>query len=152
MGSNLNRKQCITGKPKKKGPPLPNKIEIEPTPQPMTTPEHIDTKTTIKIGGDQTIEIEPDNLETVAELGRGAYGIVEKVKHKPTGFEMAVKVLLFDIHLITIKFNGFPFFKRISATIVQEQKRLLMDMNVLVNAKGCPNIVLDISLYDFISI
>lgn len=106
----------------------------------MTTPQDIDTKTTIKIG-DQTIEIEPANLETVQELGRGAYGIVEKVKHIPTGLEMAVKVRLvnqFDSELNN--FNSIVV-QRISATIVQEQKRLLMDMNVLVNAMGCPNIV-----------
>lgn len=61
----------------------------------MQTPQNIDKKTSIKIG-DQTIDIEPDNLETVAELGRGAYGIVEKVRHMPTGMEMAVKVLDMD--------------------------------------------------------
>lgn len=93
---------------------------VEDTPKPIPVPQNLDKKTSIQIG-EQTIDIEADNLETVVELGRGAYGIVEKVRHKPTGLEMAVK--------------------RISATIVQEQKRLLMDMNVLVNSVGCPNIV-----------
>ncbi|CAG2114458.1 unnamed protein product [Medioppia subpectinata] len=104
---------------KSRRPPKFN-MTAEAPPQPPSTPENLDKKTTIQIGG-QTIDIEADNLETMVELGRGAYGIVERVKHKTTGFEMAVK--------------------RISANIVQEQKRLLMDMNVLVNSSGCPNIV-----------
>jgi len=57
----------------------------------MATPENLDKKTSIT-HGEKTIEIEPDNIETICELGRGAYGIVEKVKHKPSGLVMAVKV------------------------------------------------------------
>jgi len=102
-------------------PRLPQfNIPVESTPPPPPPPDNLDTRTTIHIG-DQTIDIDADNLETVVELGRGAYGIVEKVRHRATGLEMAVK--------------------RISQNIVQEQKRLLMDMDVLVNSSGCPNIV-----------
>lgn len=37
-------------------------------------------------------EVEADDLETLGLLGQGAYGIVEKMKHKNTGTIMAVKV------------------------------------------------------------
>lgn len=33
-----------------------------------------------------------DDLEQIAELGRGAYGVVDKMKHVPSGVIMAVKV------------------------------------------------------------
>jgi len=64
----------------------------------------LDVKTSITCGG-LTIEIDANNLETICELGRGAYGIVEKVRHKPSGLEMAVKVFLFDC--IKIKFSNY---------------------------------------------
>ncbi|XP_054159180.1 dual specificity mitogen-activated protein kinase kinase 6-like [Oppia nitens] len=103
-----------------KRPPRLGPINDSPPP-PVTPPDNLDNKTTIHIN-DKDIDIDPEiNIETLQELGRGAYGIVERVRHKPTGFEMAVK--------------------RISQNIVQEQRRLLMDMNVLVNSAGCPNIV-----------
>jgi serine/threonine protein kinase len=56
----------------------------------------------------------------IRELGRGAYGIVEHVKHIGSGLEMAVK--------------------RITA-VSQEQKRLLMDMDVLMKGMACASIV-----------
>ena len=33
------------------------------------------------------------DLRTVKELGRGAYGVVEKMVHAPSGTEIAVKVM-----------------------------------------------------------
>lgn len=33
-----------------------------------------------------------DDLEQIAELGRGAYGVVDKMRHVPSGLIMAVKV------------------------------------------------------------
>lgn len=33
-----------------------------------------------------------DDLEPIVELGRGAYGVVEKMRHVPSGQIMAVKV------------------------------------------------------------
>lgn len=35
-------------------------------------------------------------METLKELGRGAYGIVEQMRHKPTGTLMAVKRITFS--------------------------------------------------------
>lgn len=33
-----------------------------------------------------------DDLEQICELGRGAYGVVDKMRHVPSGLIMAVKV------------------------------------------------------------
>ena len=40
----------------------------------------------------QTFECSSDDLLEEVELGRGAYGAVYRMKHKPTGTVMAVKV------------------------------------------------------------
>ena len=42
----------------------------------------------------QNFEVKADDLEPIAELGRGAYGVVEKMRHVPSGQIMAVKVAL----------------------------------------------------------
>jgi hypothetical protein len=51
----------------------------------------LDKRTTITIG-EKTFEVEADDLEKICDLGRGAYGIVEKMRHIPSGTIMAVKV------------------------------------------------------------
>lgn len=56
-----------------------------------TPPRNLDKRTTITIG-DKTFVVEADDLETICILGRGAYGIVDKVRHKQSGTIMAVKV------------------------------------------------------------
>lgn len=112
----------------------------------VTAPPNLDKKTIITVG-ETKIEVEPNDLEVkqqlksfrpmqlqwmmvniwidtrvqvIRELGRGAYGIVEHVKHVGSGLEMAVK--------------------RITA-VSQEQKRLLMDMDVLMQGMACASIV-----------
>lgn len=40
----------------------------------------------------QNFEVKADDLEQIEELGRGAYGVVEKMRHVPSGVIMAVKV------------------------------------------------------------
>jgi len=67
--------------PKFKGPKLP-KIPICTTPEPApVVPVDLDKHTTITIEN-ETFHIEADDLEVICELGRGAYGVVEKMKHK----------------------------------------------------------------------
>lgn len=51
----------------------------------------LDSKTTINIDG-RTFEVAADDLEVIAPLGRGAYGVVEKMRHRPSDTELAVKV------------------------------------------------------------
>lgn len=40
----------------------------------------------------QNFEVKADDLERIGELGRGAYGVVDKMRHVPSGIIMAVKV------------------------------------------------------------
>lgn len=54
-------------------------------------PRNLDKRTTITIG-DQTTTVEASDLQKICDLGRGAYGIVEKMRHIPSGTIMAVKV------------------------------------------------------------
>lgn len=55
-----------------------------------TPPRNLDSSATITIG-DRTFVVEADNLEKICDLGRGAYGIVEKMRHRETNTVMAVK-------------------------------------------------------------
>ena len=66
-------------------------------------PRNLDRKTTITIR-DETFIVEADDLEKICDLGRGAYGIVEKMRHIPSGTIMAVKV-----RAIVLVFNAYFF-------------------------------------------
>lgn len=55
-----------------------------------SAPRNLDKSTTITIDGRSFI-VEADDLEKICDLGRGAYGIVEKMRHRQTGTVMAVK-------------------------------------------------------------
>lgn len=57
-----------------------------------TPPRNLDKRTTITIG-DKTFEVDADDLEMICTLGRGAYGVVDKMKHKQSDTVMAVKVI-----------------------------------------------------------
>ncbi|XP_075755810.1 dual specificity mitogen-activated protein kinase kinase 3 isoform X2 [Pelodiscus sinensis] len=96
------------------------KITCVPIKQPVvnpTPPRNLDSRTFITIG-DKNFEVEADDLVTISELGRGAYGVVEKVRHAQSGTIMAVK--------------------RIRATVnTQEQKRLLMDLDISMRTVDC---------------
>lgn len=106
-------------KGKKRNPGL--KIPKEAFEQPQTSstpPRDLDSKACISIGN-QNFEVKADDLEPIMELGRGAYGVVEKMRHVPSGQIMAVK--------------------RIRATVnSQEQKRLLMDLDISMRTVDCP--------------
>lgn len=41
---------------------------------------------------EQNFEVKADDLEQICELGRGAYGVVDQMRHVPSGLIMAVKV------------------------------------------------------------
>uniref|UniRef100_A0A8C6WDH0 mitogen-activated protein kinase kinase n=1 Tax=Nannospalax galili TaxID=1026970 RepID=A0A8C6WDH0_NANGA len=93
-------------KDKKRNPGL--KIPKETFEQPQTSstpPRDLDSKACISIGN-QNFEVKADDLEPILELGRGAYGVVEKMRHAPSGQITVVK------------------------RIRQEQKRLLTDLDV----------------------
>uniref|UniRef100_A0A8C7JCH5 mitogen-activated protein kinase kinase n=1 Tax=Oncorhynchus kisutch TaxID=8019 RepID=A0A8C7JCH5_ONCKI len=66
----------------------------------------------------QNFVMKADDLEQIGELGRGAYGVVDKMRHVPSGLIMAVK--------------------RIRATVnTLEQKRLLMDLDISMRTVDC---------------
>lgn len=89
----------------------------EPSPSP-TVPMNLDSKTTITVDGKQ-YHVDGSELENIETLGRGQYGVVEKVRHKESGIVMAVK-------LIRCTMN------------IKEQKRLNMDLEINMKTRDCP--------------
>lgn len=114
----------------------------------------------------KNFEVEADDLVTISELGRGAYGVVEKVRHAQSGTIMAVKVSrvlpcqgalghrtpgkLPEGGVGAEDGGGLPpavwpltcvrpsHWQRIRATVnSQEQKRLLMDLDVNMRTVDC---------------
>uniref|UniRef100_A0A8C7UTJ5 mitogen-activated protein kinase kinase n=1 Tax=Oncorhynchus mykiss TaxID=8022 RepID=A0A8C7UTJ5_ONCMY len=78
---------------------------------------YLDSKACVTIG-EKNFVVKADDLEQIGELGRGAYGVVDKMRHMPSGLIMAVK--------------------RIRATVnTQEQKRLLMDLDISMRTVDC---------------
>lgn len=102
---------------KRKRPPGLN-INPPPVPQPAVPPRDLDSKATIRIG-DREFECEGNDLELISVLGRGAYGVVDKMRHRLTDTILAVK-------RITVTVNSL------------EQKRLLMDLDVSMRSGSCP--------------
>ncbi|XP_075973228.1 dual specificity mitogen-activated protein kinase kinase lic isoform X2 [Anticarsia gemmatalis] len=88
--------------------------------QVVKPPGNLDKQTTITVD-DKTFTVHADDLVKICDLGRGAYGIVEKMKHIPSNTTMAVK-------RITASFNSQSL----------ELKRLLMDLDVSMRASACP--------------
>ena len=115
----------------------------------------------------QSFECNVDDLENdgdYAELGRGQYGSVYRMRHKPTNTIMAVKVTIpvvlcvlggarlhlgggggggARLHLTVSNTHTFitnvVYRQRIRATIDKNaRKSLLMDLKVCMKATGCP--------------
>ncbi|XP_068192746.1 dual specificity mitogen-activated protein kinase kinase 6-like [Antennarius striatus] len=103
---------------KKKNPGLKLAKEVFAQPPPAAAPPRdLDSKACVTIG-EQNFVVKADDLEQIEELGRGAYGVVDKMKHVPSGVIMAVK--------------------RIRATVnTLEQKRLLMDLDISMRTVDC---------------
>ncbi|KAM7371920.1 hypothetical protein PAMP_009120 [Pampus punctatissimus] len=102
---------------KKKNPGLKLAKEVFAQPAAAAPPRDLDCKACVTIG-DQNFVVKADDLEQIAELGRGAYGVVHKMIHVPSGVIMAVK--------------------RIRATVnTLEQKRLLMDLDISMRTVDC---------------
>ena len=57
----------------------------------FSPPRDLDSKATIRID-EREFEVEANDLEHICVLGRGAYGVVEKVRHRHTKTILAVKV------------------------------------------------------------
>uniref|UniRef100_A0A8K9USG3 mitogen-activated protein kinase kinase n=1 Tax=Oncorhynchus mykiss TaxID=8022 RepID=A0A8K9USG3_ONCMY len=83
----------------------------------LSPPRDLDSKACVTIG-EKNFVMKADDLEQIGELGRGAYGVVDKMRHVPSGLIMAVK--------------------RIRATVnTLEQKRLLMDLDISMRTVDC---------------
>lgn len=88
-----------------------------------TPPRNLDSRATITIG-DRTFVVEADNLEKICDLGRGAYGIVEKMRHRETGTVMAVKRIASTIN--TQEQVNFAYFYRLLEQV--DRVRSVIDM------------------------
>ncbi|XP_006814685.1 dual specificity mitogen-activated protein kinase kinase 6-like [Saccoglossus kowalevskii] len=104
---------------RKKPPRFRGELKFQPPVSPPT-PENLpaDNKASITVEGKNFL-VRADDLKPICELGRGAYGVVEKVKHEQSGTVMAVK--------------------RIRAQVnSKEDKRIVMDMDVAMRSSLCP--------------
>jgi len=104
-----------------KGPRGP-KLNIPQAPKPDTSELRqrfgLSDQTTLTING-KDYPCTTNQLERVAELGRGAYGVVDQMKHNESGIEMAVK--------------------RIRHTVnTTEQQRMLMDLDISMRSSDFP--------------
>ncbi|GMR62976.1 hypothetical protein PMAYCL1PPCAC_33171, partial [Pristionchus mayeri] len=99
----------------------PGKIAMPPAEEVPTL--DLDDKCTIRLNDeDPEFEIKATELVKIAELGRGAYGVVESMIHQPTGVIMAVK--------------------RINSEVNDEsQKRMLVELHACMKSDCCPQMV-----------
>ncbi|XP_048846512.1 dual specificity mitogen-activated protein kinase kinase 6-like isoform X3 [Brienomyrus brachyistius] len=139
---------------RRKNPRLKISKEVfDQPPLAASPPRDLDSKACVTIG-DKNFVVKADDLEWICELGRGAYGVVDKMRHVPSGLIMAVKdctavcgdlgrpVKLWEFHSnLTTGASPIlhaPFFQRIRATVnTQEQKRLLMDLDISMRTVDC---------------
>lgn len=106
------------GRPKRKGPDLKFSFTETQPAQPVGPPRNLDSRTTITMDGKE-VDVSADDLELLKELGRGAYGVVEMMRHRPSDTIMAVK--------------------RITSTVdSRERQYLLMDLDVSMRSGACP--------------
>merc|ERR1719209_1082374 len=68
---------------------------------------------------EQIVEIDADDLEKIEELGRGAYGGVDKMRHKQTGAVLAVKRIRWTDNDV-------------------EKRRTMTDLDVSMRSSDCP--------------
>lgn len=93
-------------------------------PKPESAPNlDLDDKCMMKFDDQGSeIEVRAQDLEKIEELGRGAYGVVEKMRHRETNIIMAVK--------------------RIHSSINDEsQKRMLVELQACMKSDCCPQMV-----------
>lgn len=93
------------------------KIENNPSPE-IIAPPNIHTTTFVEIDAQTIFELDGNDLQSIGSLGRGAYGDVEKMLHRPTNITMAVKRIPYTPNS-------------------EEQKRLLMDLDVNMRTGKC---------------
>ncbi|XP_038066025.1 dual specificity mitogen-activated protein kinase kinase 6-like [Patiria miniata] len=82
-------------------------------------PGNLDNQATLSISGKGNFVVRAEDLTDIAELGKGAYGVVSKVVHTPSSTTMAVKRIRAQVNKL-------------------EDKRILMDMDVSMRSSDCP--------------
>lgn len=87
------------------------------------TNHQLDSTVTVNVGDRKNVLISPDSLTVVQQLGRGQYGIVEKVLHHGSESQFAVKRVA------------------LGPGDNDEHTRLLMDVDILVKGTKCKNII-----------
>lgn len=106
------------GNEKKKRPKLPPVVIGKEKETAPNAPKGLSDNATLTVNG-QDYHCNTNDLVQLSELGRGAYGVVDRMCHKPTNIEMAVKRIRYT-------FN------------TQEQHRLLMDLDVSMRLSDYP--------------
>ncbi|XP_072167748.1 dual specificity mitogen-activated protein kinase kinase 6-like [Diadema setosum] len=86
-------------------------------PEVKKPPVGLDNKGTLTVSGHE-FEVHARDMVVLEMLGRGAYGIVEKVSHTPSQVVMAVKKMRAQVNST-------------------EDKRILMDMDVAMRSSDC---------------
>uniref|UniRef100_A0A183V753 mitogen-activated protein kinase kinase n=1 Tax=Toxocara canis TaxID=6265 RepID=A0A183V753_TOXCA len=112
VAASSERGVCRTGK---------GKLGRLTMPKPESPPNlDLDDKCMMKFDDQgNEIEVRAQDLEKLEELGRGAYGVVEKMRHRETNIIMAVK--------------------RIHSSINDEsQKRMLIELQACMKSDCCP--------------
>ncbi|CAD6191087.1 unnamed protein product [Caenorhabditis auriculariae] len=102
---------------------LPGGVKLQ-MPNPLETPTmNLDDRCKIKLTNEaDEIDICATDLMVIEELGKGGYGIVEKMEHKQSGIIMAVK--------------------RIKSSINdQSQKQMLTELEACKRSDCCPQMV-----------
>ncbi|XP_039263192.2 dual specificity mitogen-activated protein kinase kinase 4-like [Styela clava] len=95
---------------------------VRPPVQPILTPENLSSIGKLIIGPSQVYDFTSKDLTDEGEIGRGAFGTVNRMRHNDSGKQMAVK--------------------RIRSTVEEkEQRQLLMDLDVVMRSNDCPYIV-----------
>lgn len=112
----------------------------------------IESSGKLKISPEQHWDFTAEDLKDLGEIGRGAYGSVNKMVHKPSNQIMAVKVTEYHNKPLPSMLAGRAdgmlgrlicvSSQRIRSTVDEkEQKQLLMDLDVVMRSSDCPYIV-----------
>ena len=116
-----------------------------------SAPHNLDKRTTITID-DRTFIVEADDLEKISDLGHGAYGIVEKMRHRQTNTVMAVKRITATVNtqeqVCYLLAESHKSWRNIPSQSILDlmlfefdvafQKRLLMDLDISMRSSACP--------------
>lgn len=112
----------------RRGGPKNNKFKrgftFNPSTEPLAaskSPANLDIKTTVTISG-TTFEVNARDLEPMGLLGQGAFGTVERRRHRQTGTIMAVKQIPCTVNS-------------------SEQTMLLRELDVSMRSQCCQHIV-----------